>query len=194
MVSCDVSGPIGLKLKHETSSGYTAFTVFNHRVGVKSLAVSQYNGTGPWQNITRQNWNEFEVYPSSGTWANVVPLHVRVTSIMDEQITVIVPQVAPDLLFYGPSQFAPVPSGYGGSSTGCCEPPYKDFAHIFEDNFLNPWQQWNSGGSIDTTTAAVGSASYTISLDAWATALNVGTNIGAPTSQFQSLHFYASFV
>eukprot|EP00727_Mastigamoeba_balamuthi_P010121 m51a1_g5731 hypothetical protein (545) ;mRNA; r:1133463-1136870 len=55
MVSCDVTGPIRIKLKSTTSEWYTSFTVVNHRVMVTKLEMSLNNGTSPWSEITRED-------------------------------------------------------------------------------------------------------------------------------------------
>ncbi|KAH3766231.1 swollenin/expansin family protein [Pelomyxa schiedti] len=189
MISCDVDGPIKLLIKEDSSEYYTAFTVVNHRVGVLSLEVSQHGGTDAWETIPRQEWNEFEVHPNGDGFNTTTPLHVRVTSLTGQQITVIVNEVIGGAVVDGPSQFDQVPYGFGGSSPECCEPP-NNFGILFDDDFEGPWEKWGSLGSIDTSTKHSGTSSLDLNFDAW-DGINIGTNIPATRNQFDTLQFWA---
>ncbi|KAH3756425.1 hypothetical protein Pelo_11767 [Pelomyxa schiedti] len=189
MISCDVEGPFKLLTKSGSSQYYTAFTVVNHRVGILSLEVSQHNGTDPWETIPRQTWNEFEVSPNGDGFDKTLPLHVRVTSLTGQKITVIVNSIVGGAVVDGPSQFDQVPYGYGGSSPECCEPP-NDFGILFDDDFEGPWEKWGTVGSIDNAVKYAGTSSLFLNFTGWG-GVNIGSNIPATRSQFDSLQFWA---
>ncbi|KAH3760054.1 swollenin/expansin family protein [Pelomyxa schiedti] len=189
MVSCDVEGNLKIRVKDGSSVWWLSILVFNHRVGIDKLEISE-NGGSSWTEVTRADYNEFEISRQPGNELQL-PLIVRVTGFTDDQISIDLPAIEGDEIIDSGSQFPAVPEGYGGSSNQCCS-PQDEFTVVYEDSLGLGWMDGSWGTTNNfayTQSTHDGSKCIQSVINAWG-GLQLLNNVGGPSDQYESLDFW----
>lgn len=80
-ISCDVDGPVKVYVHKESTQYWLSVLVFNHAVGVKSVAIRSY-GAADWVQLQRESYNYW-----TGSGKVTFPVSARITSIYGSVVT-----------------------------------------------------------------------------------------------------------
>jgi hypothetical protein len=118
VVACPLTGNVGINTNSGVSSSWLAFIVFNHRVGLSSVAI-QWAGSSK-ISIPRESSNYWTY--SGGSGAIGVPYTVYLTGTTGETISFQVNNLASSTITTSNVQFSD-PTNTAGYSTAACPPP-----------------------------------------------------------------------
>ncbi|KYQ89178.1 beta-lactamase-type transpeptidase fold containing protein [Tieghemostelium lacteum] len=152
-------GGIKLKMKDGSNSGWTAFLISNHKVGIKSVSVKLADGND-FQPLQRQDYN-YWVCPfdtSKGTYI------VRVTSILNEDIDIPIQRTESEKIIQSNLQY---------SDGGC-------LSFTAEGRCVRQCQNTNSDSTAPLSTSSTSSSTTSLSTGSSVTSTSSTGNTNNP--------------
>ena len=153
MVACDIDEKIKILTARDLDiNGYFfSFVVLNHRLAISKVEMME-NYSGIWNNLIRQTNNYWVYYDS--TKRIVFPLQIRIYSINQDYVNVIVDKAEANKTYLSDGNFEVPQNTYfdistlnkinvdSSNLTKCCKNSFTDFNYIYRDGIVN--SQYNN--------------------------------------------------
>lgn len=133
-VSCDVEGPVKVKVIGGSSEWWMSLLVFNHALGLTKL---EYYRDGQWIESERSDSNLWVLLPSEGK-VFTYPFDIRITSRAGTTVNITIESAKVGTIFSSKEQF-----DLGKpASNECCE-QVDSFTTIYDDELGYWWYDWS---------------------------------------------------
>ena len=200
MIPCGLSGNVQVQLKDGCSQYWVGFYPRNHQIALKSVAISldqQQN----WIPLTREKDNFYQCQTTNFVQNAQPPFYIRLTSILDETVTVTLDTITSGKTYTADKQFS-VPEGAffevetlekiekPKNAPQCCQAA-DEWSDVFSEGPNGMWMVSAYSGSINarsTNNPASGTFSAEASLPQYAGA-QFEARVDVPRATFDAFEF-----